>query len=56
MKKAVSYILGFVLLAHLVRMAVYWLLEVWGYVLFGIMIVGGIYLVVNFIKENNQWR
>lgn len=56
MKKAVSYVLTFVLLAYLVRTAVYWLLEIWGYVLVGLLITGGIYLAIFFIKENNQWR
>ncbi|MGU7929910.1 hypothetical protein ACS6ZM_03995 [Streptococcus suis] len=56
MKKLISYIVGFCLLAILVNYSVQLLVDIWLELVVGLVIALGFYIAITFIKHRQDWR
>lgn len=56
MKKLISYIVGFCLLAMLVNYSVQLLVDIWLELVIGLVIALGFYIAITFIKHRQDWR
>ena len=56
MKKLISYIVGFCLLAILVNYSIQLLVNIWLELVIGLVIALGFYIAITFIKHRQDWR